>query len=168
VITAVMLGAFMIFDLKPGPLLFLQHIDLIFGIFCALIMCDVALRLVGMAVIRYAQRLTTGIPTSIIFPSIVILCIFGSYSINNNLFDVLVMFAFGIVGYIMAVFEMSAIPFLIAFVLAPMLERGLRRSLAVSGGDPMIFFKSPIAIIFFLLTIFVIVSIARGMFRKMR
>lgn len=166
VITAVMLGAFMIFDLKPGPLLFLQHIDIIFGLFCALIMCDVALRIVGMVFIRYAQKVTTAIPTSLIFPGIVVLCIFGSYSINNSLFDIVTMLVFGIVGYAMTIMEVSAIPFLIAFVLAPMLERGLRRSLAISGGNPLIFFQSPIAVIFFILTALAIFSIARGVFKK--
>ena len=78
------------------------------------------------------------------------------------------MIVFGLVGYVMAIFEVSTIPFLIAFVLAPMLERGLRRSLAISGGDPLIFFKSPIAIVFFVLTALVILSITRGMFRKMK
>jgi putative tricarboxylic transport membrane protein len=168
VITAVMLGAFMIFDLKPGPMLFIEHIDLIFGLFCALIMCDVALRLVGMVFIRYAEKVATGIPTSIIFPVVVVLCVFGSYSINNSVFDIFIMLAFGMLGYVMTLFEMSAIPFLIAFVLAPMLERGLRRSLTLSGGSPLIFFKSPIAIIFFILTILAIISLSRGVLRKMK
>jgi len=160
VITAVMLGAFMIFDLNPGPLLFTQHIDLVFGLFCALLMCDVALRLVGMVLIRYAQKITQ-MPTSLIFPGVVVLCVFGSYAINNSIFDILTMFVFGIVGYVMLVFEMSPIPFLIAFVLAPMLERGLRRSLVISGGSPVIFLRSPIAIFFFVLTALAIISIAR-------
>jgi putative tricarboxylic transport membrane protein len=166
VITAVMLGAFMIFDLAPGPLLFMNHIDLIFGLFCALIMCDVALRLVGLIFIRYAEKLATGIPTSIIFPAIVVLCVFGSYSINNSVFDIFTMLVFGILGYVMTIFEISAIPFLIAFVLAPMLERGLRRSLAISGGSPLIFLQSPIAIAFFILTIVAVITISRGMIRK--
>jgi putative tricarboxylic transport membrane protein len=166
VITAVMLGAFMIFDLAPGPLLFMNHIDLIFGLFCALIMCDVALRLVGFVFIKYAARVATGIPTSIIFPAIVVLCVFGSYSINNSVFDILTMIVFGILGYVMTIFEMSAVPFLIAFVLAPMLEKGLRRSLAISGGSPLIFFQSPIAIIFFIFTIIAIITISRGVIRK--
>lgn len=168
VITAVMLGAFMIFDLQPGPLLFMEHIDLIFGLFCALIMCDVALRLVGMGFIRYARRVATSVPTSMIFPGIVVLCIFGSYAINNSVFDVLTMLAFGILGYVMTMFEIASVPFLIAFVLAPMLERGLRRSLAISGGDPLIFFQRPIAIGFFVLTVIAIISLSRGASRKMR
>jgi putative tricarboxylic transport membrane protein len=166
IITAVMLGAFMIFGLRPGPLFFIQHIRLIFGLFCALIMCDIALRLVGMLFIRYAQKVTTGIPTSIIFPAVVVLCVFGTYSINNSIFDVLTMLVFGMLGYVMAIFEMSAIPFVIAFVLAPMLENGLQRSLMISDGNPLIFFKSPIAVFFFTLTTLSILSLSKGWFLK--
>jgi putative tricarboxylic transport membrane protein len=147
-------------------MLFIYHIDLIFGLFCALIMCDVALRMVGLVFIRYAEKVATSIPTSIIFPSIVILCVFGSYSINNSAFDILTMIIFGLLGYVMTIFEISVIPFLIAFVLAPMLERGLRRSLAISGGSPLIFFESPIAIGFFVLTIVAIITISRGVIRR--
>lgn len=161
IITAVMLGAFVIFDLKPGPLLFLQHADLIFGLFFALIMCDVALRLVGAVFIRYAQKVTTSMPTSFIFPTVLVLCMFGSYAINNSLFDVGIMVVFGLVGYLMALFEIPAIPFLIAFVLAPMLENGLRRSLAVSDGDPLILLQSPIALVFYALTVLAVISIIK-------
>jgi putative tricarboxylic transport membrane protein len=78
------------------------------------------------------------------------------------------MFAFGLVGFVMLSFEMSPIPFLIAFVLAPMLEKGLRRSLVISQGDPLIFFKSPIAIVFFIFTIIAIISLTRGTLRKIK
>ncbi len=167
VITAVMLGAFMIFDLKPGPMLFVEHIDLVFGLFCALIMCDVALRVVGYFFIRYAEKIATGIPTSIIFPAILVLCVFGSYSINNSLFDIFIMVAFGVAGYFMGLFEIPAVPFLIAFVLAPMLEKGLRRSLTISGGDPTILL-SPIAIVFYVLTILAVISLTRGFLSKIK
>lgn len=166
VITAVMLGAFMLFDLQPGPLLFLQHIDLIYGLFCALIMCDLALRVIGYFFIRYAQKITH-MPTSLIFPIIMILCVFGSYSINNSLADVLTMMAFGVLGYIMLLFEISPIPFLIAFILGPMLERGLRRNLSISDGSLLIFIQSPIAILFYVLTIVAIISISRGALKNM-
>jgi putative tricarboxylic transport membrane protein len=167
VITAVMLGAFMIFDLKPGPMLFIEHIDLIFGLFCALLMCDVALRIVGIIFIRYAEKIATGIPTSIIFPAILVLCVFGSYSINNSTFDVFIMLVFGVLGYFMVIFEVPAVPFLIAFVLAPMLEKGLRRSLTISGGDPLILL-SPISIAFYILTILAVISLTRGFLRKLK
>lgn len=167
VITAVMLGAFMIFDLKPGPMLFVEHADLVYGLFCALLMCDVALRIVGTIFIRYAQ-LITKVPTSMVFPVVAVLCVFGSYSINNNMFDILTMFIFGVLGYLMHYFNVSTIPFLIAFVLAPMLETGLRRSLVISGGSPIIFFKSPLAIFFFVLTAIAVISLTRGTLKKIK
>lgn len=167
VITAVMLGAFMIFDLKPGPLLFIEHIDFVYGLFCALLMCDVALRIVGSVFIRYAHKITQ-VPTSFVFPAVAILCVFGSYAINNNIFDILTMFVFGVVGFVMLRLGMSPIPFLIAFVLAPMLERGLRRSLVISDGSPMVFLESPIAIAFFILTILAVYSLTRGAMKKLK
>ncbi len=166
VVTAVMLGAFMIFNLKPGPLLFVQHADLIFGLFCALIMCDVALRLVGSIFIKFAAKITTKIPTSFIFPTVFVLCIFGSYAINNNLFDVGIMIGFGLFGYALSRLGIPAIPFLIAFVLAPMLENGLRRSLEVSNGNPLILIQSPIAWFFYALTVIALFSIAKMGFKK--
>jgi len=165
VVTAVMLGAFMIHDLDPGPILFLQHIDLIFGLFCALLMCDVALRIMGSLFITVAEKITQA-PTSFVFPFVAILCVFGSYAINNSVFDVLTMFIFGVVGFIMLSFEIPTTPFLIAFVLAPMLERGLRRSLVISGGNPIIFFKSPIAVFFFIATGLVIFFIFQSQKKK--
>jgi len=165
IITAIMLGAFMIFGLTPGPVLFLEHIDLIFGLFCALIMCDIALRVVATFYIYLAQKITQ-IPTSFVFPIIVILCVFGSYSINNNIFDIFTMIAFGIFGYFLLQLEIPTIPFLIAFILAPMFERGLRRSLEISNGNPIIFIKSPIAIIFYILTIISIIAIIKTKYKK--
>ncbi len=167
VITAVMLGAFMIFDLHPGPMLFVQHIDFIYGLFCALIMCDVALRLVGSIFIRYAHYVTR-VPTSFVFPCVLILCVFGSYAVNNNLFDVMMMFLFGVIGFIMLSFKVPTVPFLIAFVLAPLLERGLRRSLVISDGSLLIFFQSPIAIFFYILTIFAVYSITKGTLKDIK
>ena len=108
----------------------------------------------------------TNVPTSIIFPAITILCVFGSYSINNKTWDILIMISFGIVSYIILLFEMSPSPFLIAFILGPKLERGLRRALSISDGSLLIFIQSPIAIFFYILTMLAIISIYRGAFKK--
>ncbi|MBZ8132715.1 tripartite tricarboxylate transporter permease [Afifella sp. IM 167] len=161
VVTAVMLGALLIFNLQPGPMLFVTHADLIYGLFCALLVCDVALRIVGIAFIRVG-RYVTRVPTGYVFPLILVLCVFGTYSINNNIFDVFVMLSFGIGGLVMERVRLPVVPFVIAFVLGPMLEKGLRRSLVISDGDPMIFLHSPIAVGFFILTILAIVTIVRS------
>lgn len=164
VVTAVMLGALMIFNLRPGPMLFLTHADLIYGLFCALLFCDVALRIVGVAFIHVGKHVTR-VPTGYVFPAILALCVLGAYSINNNLFDVYAMMAFGVAGLLMQRIGLPAVPFLIAFVLGPMLEKGLRRSLVISDGDPSILIQSPIAIFFYILTILAVIAIVRGRLR---
>jgi len=108
------------------------------------------------------------VPTSFVFPTVAILCVYGSYAINNSVFDIFTMCLFGIIGFIMLLMDMSPIPFLIAFVLAPMLEKGLRRSLIISDGDPLILFQSPIAIFFYVLTIFAVISLTRGKLKKLK
>jgi putative tricarboxylic transport membrane protein len=165
IITAIILGAFMMHGLTPGPLLFKEHTALVYGIFITLFMCDISLRIVGMILIRYAAMVTR-IPNSILFPIVFILCVTGSYAINSSLFDVVIMLSMGIFAYIMDRFGFSPIPFMIAFVLGPMLEKGMRRSLALSYGDPMIFFSSPIAIGFLILTAISIVFIIKGAVKK--
>ena len=102
------------------------------------------------------------------FPARAVLCVYGAFAINNNVFDILTMLSFSLVGFLMLYFEMSPVPFMIAFVLGPMLEKCLRRPLVISDGNPMIFLKSPIAVICFIFTIFGVVSITRGALRKIK
>ncbi|WP_202912970.1 tripartite tricarboxylate transporter permease [Acuticoccus sediminis] len=161
VVTAVMLGALMIFNLQPGPMLFITHADIVYGLFCALLFCDVALRVVGVAFIHVGKHVTR-VPTGYVFPAILGLCVVGAYSINNSMFDVWVMMAFGVGGLLMQKVGLPTVPFLIAFVLGPMLEKGLRRSLVISDGDPMILVQSPIALVFYALTVIAVIAIVRG------
>lgn len=161
VVTAVVLGALLIFNLQPGPMLFVLHADVVYGLFCALLLCDVVLRLVGVVAIRLAQYVTR-VPTGYLFPVILGLCVIGSYSINNSLFDVGAMFVFGAVGLLMSIVGLPVVPLLIAFILGPMLEKGLRRSLVASDGNVWVLFDSPIAIAFYVLTAFALISIIRA------
>ncbi|MBT3368460.1 MAG: C4-dicarboxylate ABC transporter permease, partial [Nitrospina sp.] len=165
IITAVMLGAFMMHNITPGPLLFEEHTALVYGIFVSLFMCDISLRIVGMVLIPFASKIAK-IPASILFPIVFILCVTGSYAINNRLFDVGIMISMGVFAYIMGRYGFSPIPFMIAFVLGPMFEKGMRRSLALSDGDPKIFFSSPIAVGFILLTVISIVTLVRRTRKK--
>ncbi len=76
---------------------------------------------------------------------VVIVCIIGAYSVNNSAFDVGLMVAFGVVGYLLRKFAFPAAPFILAMILGPMLERTLQQSLIGSGGDPMTFLNRPIS-----------------------
>ncbi len=165
VITAVILGAFMIHGLRPGPLLFQQNIDLIYALFMGIALSSVFLFIIGKAAIRIFRRIAS-IPYSVLFPVVLVLCIFGAYAINHSFFDILVMMVMGVVGFIMLRFDIPSAPFLIAFILGPMLEDNFRQSLLLSRGSLDIFVRNEITWIFWGLTILSIFFIVRRNWRR--
>ncbi|MYJ70288.1 MAG: C4-dicarboxylate ABC transporter permease, partial [Rhodospirillaceae bacterium] len=113
---------------------------------------------VGKLSIRSIARIAD-IPQRILFPVVLVLCVFGAYAINNTIFDVLVMFVMGIVGFGMLRLGIPAAPFLIAFILGPLLEDNFRRSLRLGDGDWTIFFQGWITWFFWGLTVLTLVLI---------
>lgn len=160
IITAVILGAFMIHGLRPGPLLFQQNIDIVYALFMGIMLSSAYLFIVGKLSIRLISRIAE-IPNSLLFPAVLVLCVFGAYAVNNNMFDVLVMMMMGIVGYIMLRNKIPAAPFLIAFVLGPLLEDSFRQSLLLSEGSLSIFVRNEICIIFWILTVLSVTVLIR-------
>ncbi len=167
VITAILLGAFMVHDLRPGPLLFQKNIDIIYGIFVGIMLSSVAMLILGKLGIKVFARIAN-VPNSILFPAVLVLCVYGTYAVDNKMFDVLVMIIMGLVGYFMLLFELPPAPFLIAFILGPMFEDNLRRSLLLSHGDPSILFRNFICWIFWGLTLLSIVLIVRRNVKEKR
>ena len=164
VITAVILGAFMIHGLRPGPLMFEQNIDLIYALFMGIALSSVFLLVWGKIAIRVFRRIAA-VPYTILFPMVLILCVFGAYVVNGSLFDVMVMMVMGIVGFVMLRFAIPTAPFLIGFILGPMLEDNFRQALLMSGGSLDIFFRNEITWIFWALTVLSLVAIIRGRIR---
>ena len=160
VTTAIILGAFMIHGLRPGPLLFQDNLSLIYALFIGIMMSSIFLFVVGKFSIQIISRIAD-IPQRILFPIVLVLCVFGAYAVNNTVFDVGVMFVMGLVGFIMLKLKIPAAPFLIAFILGPMLEDNFRQSLLMSRGSWTIFFSSPICWIFWGLTILAIFILVR-------
>ena len=158
IITAIILGAFMIHDLRPGPLMFQQNITLIYALFIGIMLSSAYLFIVGKLSIRSIARIAD-IPQRILFPVVLVLCVYGAYAINNTIFDVLVMFVMGIVGFGMLRLGIPAAPFLIAFILGPLLEDNFRRSLRLGDGDWTIFFQGWITWFFWALTVLTLVLI---------
>jgi|TARA_B110000902_G_scaffold265998_1_gene352080 putative tricarboxylic transport membrane protein len=151
VITAVILGAFMIHGLRPGPILFDQNLPMIYALFMGMLLSSAYLLVVGKVAIRFFSRVAT-VPNRILYPIVFVLCVYGAYAVNNNLFDILVMLVMGLVGYGMLRFEIPVAPFLIAYVLGPLLEDNFRQSLLIGDGDNTIFFRNAICIVFWGLT----------------
>lgn len=162
---AILLGAFMMQGLHPGPLLFKEHIDLIYAIFISLIFANLVMLAIASVFIRVANRLAD-VHSALIFPVVLVFCVVGSYAINQNLFDVWAALAFGVLGYIMKQFDFPVAPLLIAFILEPILERGFRQSLLMSSGTLEIFFTKPISLMFLILTVVSLFFIIRGIMKK--
>jgi len=95
-------------------------------------------------------------------------CLIGAYSINNNVIEVLIMVVFGVIGYLLKKFELEAAPLVLALVLGPMLEMALRRSLLISGGDPIVFLTRPISGVLLLISLFLLASPLFPWLRKKR
>ncbi len=151
VITAIIIGAFMIHGLQPGPMLFVTHSHMVYALFMGLILSSFLLLGVGSVAIR-AFRFVADVPKSVLAPSVLVLCIFGTYAVNNTIFDVAVMFAMGWLGYLMRQLKIPAAPFLIGFILGPLLENSFRQAMLMSGGSPEIFVRGPITWTFWALT----------------
>jgi len=163
----VMLGAFMIHGLTPGPLLFQNNIGEVYSLFIGMLFSSVFLFVAGKLTASGFAKISR-IPQQLLLPCIVILCVFGIYSVASSPFDVAVLLVMGIVGFIMMVLNIPAAPFLIAFILGPMFEDNMRRSLAISRGDLGVFFQSWISWGFFALTILFVALTIRREWQKWR
>ena len=161
VITAIIIGAFMIHGLQPGPMMFVLNVDIIYGLFIGLIVSSVMLFAVGSVAIR-AFRYVADVPKRILMPAVLVLCIYGVFAVNNNIFDVGVMFAMGWLGYLMLRTRIPAAPFLIAFILGPLLEDNFRQSMLMSGGDVAVFVRGPITWAFWTFSLIAIVAIYKS------
>jgi len=164
VITAVILGAFMIHGLRPGPIMFEQNLTMIYALFMGIMLSSAYLFIIGKLSIRTISKIAD-MPNRMLYPAVLVLCIYGAFAINNNLFDVLVMFVVGILGFTMLRMDIPAAPFLIAFILGPLLEDNFRQALLMSSGDASIFFRNAICWVFWGLTALSIIFIVRNHFK---
>lgn len=162
---AILLGAFMIHGLHPGPLLFKEHTDVIYAIFMALLLANVFAHIFASCYIKIASKIAM-VPKWYIFPTVLAFCFVGVYGFNQSVFDIWMTFLFGFLGYIMRKNGFPVAPLLIAFILEPILERAFRQSLLLSSGTLEIFFKNPISLFFLILTAISILLLIRNSFRK--
>jgi putative tricarboxylic transport membrane protein len=128
---------------------------------------SLAMFLLGKIAIHFGLKIRS-IPTPVLFPVVLVFCVVGAFAVNNNLFDVKVMFFLGIIGFLMNRFGFPPAPLVIGFVLGPIFEAGVRRSLLMSGGSMAIFFTRPISAIFIALAFVSLVLIVRGRRNKHR
>jgi putative tricarboxylic transport membrane protein len=141
---AVMMGAFLIHGLRPGPMLFQNNPQFVWGLIASMYIGNVMLVILNMPLIGMWVSLLR-VPYKVLMPMIVTISAVGVYATENNIFDVWMMIVFGVVGYLMRKFDFPAAPVVLALVLGPMVERAFRQSLQISHGSLSIFFTRPIS-----------------------
>jgi putative tricarboxylic transport membrane protein len=142
--TAVMLGAFVIWGLRPGPLLFSKNPEFVWGLIASMYVGNVLLLILNVAFIPAFVRMLR-IPFSALMALVVVFCVMGAFTMGGSLFDIWVMVAFGVLGYVMKKLDYPPAPLLFAVVLGPLAEVTARQALTMSHGSPAIFIASPIA-----------------------
>ena len=157
VIMAMLLGALMVYGITPGPLLLRDHPGLFWGLVSSMYVGNIMLIVLNLPLIPIWVQIIR-IPYTYLFPAILIFCVIGSYSLNNNIGDVIVMAVFGVVGYLMKRYDLEAAPLVLALILGPLLEDNLRQSLLISRGSFMIFLTRPISAACMLVSLIILVS----------
>ncbi|NLJ60613.1 MAG: C4-dicarboxylate ABC transporter permease [Firmicutes bacterium] len=147
---AILVAAFLMLGFTPGPLIFQEAPNVIFSVYAGMILSNLALLVIGWVLVKYLVRLAQT-PVSLLFPVIMVLLVAGVYTTNQNIFDLWVMLFFGVLGYIMAKTQIPRIPFVIGFILGPILESNLTRALIISRGSWSVFFKSTLAIVLWII-----------------
>lgn len=142
--TAVMLGAFMIWGLRPGPLLFAKNPDFVWGLIASMYVGNILLLILNVAFIPAFVRMLR-VPFSALMALVVVFCVMGSFTLGGSLFDIWVMAAFGVLGYVMKKLDFPQAPLVFAVVLGPLAEVTFRQALTMSQGSAAIFVASPIA-----------------------
>jgi putative tricarboxylic transport membrane protein len=141
---AVMLAGFQQYNLQPGPLLFTTNPDLVWGLIASLYVGNLMLLVLNLPLAPIWARLLE-IPPPLLYGGIVVLASVGTYSVNASVFDVGLMYAIGIVGFLMRRLEIPLAPAIIGVILGPLAEQQFRRALAISQGDPSVFFTRPLS-----------------------
>jgi len=154
--TAIMLGAFLMYSITPGPLLFTQRPEVAWGLIASMYIGNIMLLILNLPLVGVFARLLL-VPPWILYPGILGLSFAGVYAVSNSAFELLVTVFFGVVGYLLRKVGVPTIPILLAFVLARLLEDNLRRALTLSDGDVSILFQSPISIVLWLLAALAVV-----------
>jgi putative tricarboxylic transport membrane protein len=164
---ALMLGALTIQGIQPGPQVMTQKPDLFWGLIASMWIGNLMLVVLNLPLIGLWVRLLR-VPYRLLFPAIMGFSAIGIYSVNNSPFEIYLTAIFGILGFIWMKLGFNLAPMLLGFVLGPMMEENLRRSLLTSRGDPTVFFTRPISLAFLIATLLILVVMILPAVRKQR
>ena len=151
-VTAILLGAFVIQGIQPGPMLYFEDLGTVYSVFSSMLVANIAMLIVGLIGIRFFTKAIT-VRKSILLPTIFVLSIVGAYSMRNNMFDVWLALSFGVIGYFLHRYRFPISPILLALILGPMAEANLRRALIIADNSLIDIISRPITAIFLILAV---------------
>ena len=153
--TAVMMGALTLYNINPGPLLFQNQPDLVWGLIASMFIANVLLLIMNIPMIGLFTRMLA-VPTWLLVPAIAAVSVVGVYAVHSTTFDLVLMIGIGIIGYVLRKMDFPMSPLILGFVLGEMMEQNLRRALSISNGELGILFQSGISIGLWTLAILIV------------
>lgn len=164
-VAAALMGGLLIQGLIPGPELFSKYGAMTYGFILSLFLANVIFLVLGLYLAPYFAKVTTT-PNALLIPGIAILSVIGTYAINNNMFDVWLMFGFGVAGYFLEKGGFSTGALVLGLILGPIAELGFGQSLIMAAGSPMAFFERPLCLLLWAITILLMIPAFSGHFKK--
>jgi putative tricarboxylic transport membrane protein len=152
--TAILLGGFILYGVTPGPLLVQNHPEVFWGVIASMYVGNILLLLLNLPLVGVWVRLLR-VPYRWLFPLLILFMIIGSYSVARSSFDLTLLLAFGLLGYLLKKLDFDATPLVLAFVLGDKIEVSLRQSLMMGHGSPAILVDRPIALALLVLVLIV-------------
>lgn len=155
--TAVLMGAFIMHGFQPGPMMYVEHLDIVYAVFGALLAANLAFLVIGMLGVNLFSKVIS-VERYFLIPCILVLSLVGAYAINQNMFDVFFAIIMGVIGYLLQKYGFSLSPILLALILGPMSESNIRRYMQIVDGNFMQIFTRPICVAFFILAIISLIT----------
>jgi putative tricarboxylic transport membrane protein len=166
--TAIMLGAFIVYGLQPGPLLFQKNPDFVWAIIASMYIGNVILLILNLPLVYLFAKLLD-LPAAILYSLVLTFCCVGVFTLRFAVLDIFLVLGFGVIGYFMKKHKYPAAPMLLALVLGDLMEQALRRSLALSDGDWTVFFTRPISLgILIIAAVFLAIPLVSFLRRRAR
>lgn len=163
--TAVLMGAFIMYGIQPGPLLFEKRPDLVWGLVDSMYLGNVMCLILNLPLIGIFVRILY-IPIGVLLPLILAICAIGVYSINGNTLEMFMALGFGVMGYVFRKIDIPLAPMVLSLVLGGIMEQSFRQAMTISGANPIVFVKSTICVV--LLVAAVALLLAPLLFSKVR
>jgi TctA family transporter len=166
-VMALMIGAMMIQGIAPGPQVMTERPQLFWGMIASMWVGNLMLVVLNLPMIGMWIKLLT-VPYRLLYPSILVFCCIGVYSISNSPFDVMQTAVFGVVGFVFTKLECEPAPLILGFILGPLMEENLRRAMLLSRGDALVFFQRPISLAMLIVAGFLLAIVLAPAVRKKR